>query len=485
MINKFEEFNLDKNIIKGLNNLKYKEPSKVQSEVIPYLLNKKDVIVKSKTGSGKTASFAIPLCEKIDIENNSVQGLIIAPTRELALQIKEEIQNIGRIKKVRCSAIFGKQPLKEQIAELKQRVHIVVATPGRIIDHIGRGSIDLNNIKYFIIDEADKMLNKGFVDDMESILNKLPKDTCKGMFSATIDESINKVCDKYMINPAIVEVEYDDNKIKKQISEYYIKVEKDDKYETLKNVIYSQCPNSLIIFANTRDKVDEIYKKMKKDKFLVNEIHGDMSQDKRLFIIKDFKENNFNILVSSDITSRGIHIDGISLVINYEVPRDKENYVHRIGRTGRVDKLGKAITLVSPNEEKYLNDIENYTENKIEEITEIDNIKLEHGKVKFEQLQKNLAQNKKEDKLKNKETSNSEVTKIYLNVGKKKKIRVIDIVGAFSNIDGINNDDIGVIEVKDVCSYVDILNYKGEEFLKNNKEILIKKKKVKVKRDRS
>lgn len=485
MINKFEEFNLDKNIIKGLNNLKYEEPSKVQAEVIPYLLNKKDVIVKSKTGSGKTASFAIPLCEKIDIENNSVQGLIIAPTRELALQIKEEIQSIGRIKKVRCSAIFGKQPLKEQIAELKQRVHIVVATPGRIIDHIGRGSIDLNNIKYFIIDEADKMLNKGFVDDMDSILNKLPKETCKGMFSATIDDSINKVCDKYMINPVLIEVENEGNKIKKQISEYYIKVEKDNKYETLKNVIYSQCPNSLIIFANTRDKVDEIYKKMKKDKFLVNEIHGDMSQDKRLFIIKDFKENKFNILVSSDITSRGIHIDDISLVINYEAPRDKEIYVHRIGRTGRVDKLGKAITLVSPNDEKYLNYIENYTENKIEEITEIDNIKLEHGKVKFEQLQKNLAQNKKEDKLKNKETSNSEVTKIYLNVGKKKKIRVIDIVGAFSNIDGINNDDIGVIAVKDVCSYVDILNYKGEEFLKNNKEILIKKKKVKVKRDRS
>ena len=485
MINKFEEFNLDKNIIKGLNNLKYEEPSKVQAEVIPYLLNKKDVIVKSKTGSGKTASFAIPLCEKIDIENNSVQGLIIAPTRELALQIKEEIQSIGRIKKVRCSAIFGKQPLKEQIAELKQRVHIVVATPGRIIDHIGRGSIDLNNIKYFIIDEADKMLNKGFVDDMDSILNKLPKETCKGMFSATIDDSINKVCDKYMINPVLIEVENEGNKIKKQISEYYIKVEKDNKYETLKNVIYSQCPNTLIIFANTRDKVDEIYKKMKKDKFLVNEIHGDMSQDKRLFIIKDFKENKFNILVSSDITSRGIHIDDISLVINYEAPRDKEIYVHRIGRTGRVDKLGKAITLVSPNDEKYLNYIENYTENKIEEITEIDNIKLEHGKVKFEQLQKNLAQNKKEDKLKNKETSNSEVTKIYLNVGKKKKIRVIDIVGAFSNIDGINNDDIGVIAVKDVCSYVDILNYKGEEFLKNNKEILIKKKKVKVKRDRS
>ncbi len=252
MTNKFEKFNLDKNIIKGLNNLRYEEPSKVQAEVMPYLLNKNDVIVKSKTGSGKTASFAIPLCENIDIDNNRVQGLIIVPTRELALQIKEEIQNIGRIKKVRCSAIFGKQPLKEQIAELKQRVHIVVATPGRIIDHIGRGTIDLRNIKYFIIDEADKMLNKGFIEDMESILNKLPEETCKGMFSATIDDSINKVCNKYMKNPVEIEVEYENHKIKKQISEYYIKVEKDNKYETLKNVIYSECPNSLIIFDYKR-----------------------------------------------------------------------------------------------------------------------------------------------------------------------------------------------------------------------------------------
>ena len=485
MIKKFEKFNLDKNIIKGLNNLKYEEPSKVQYEVIPYLLEEKNVIVKSKTGSGKTASFAIPLCEKIDIENNSVQGLVIAPTRELALQIKEEVQNIGRFKKVRCSAIFGKQPLKEQIAELKQRVHIVVATPGRIIDHIGRGSIDLSNIKFFIIDEADKMLNKGFIEDMESILNKLPKNTCKGMFSATIDESINRICNKYMKNPIVIEIKEEDNKTKKQISEYFIKVEKDNKYETLKDIIYNECPNSLIIFTNTRDKVDEIYKKMKKDKFLVNEIHGDMSQDKRLFIIKDFKNNKFNILVSSDITSRGIHIDDISLVINFEIPRDKENYVHRIGRTGRVDKLGKAITLVSDYEEKYLKEIENYTGNKIDEITEINSEKIKSGKVKFEKLQENLIKNKRNNKVKDKEKLNSEVTKIYLNVGKKKKIRVIDIVGAFSNIKGINNEDIGVIEVKDVCSYIDILNHKGEEFLRNNKEIIIKKKKVKVKLDRN
>ena len=482
MNNKFEKFNLDKNIIKALNNLKYEEPSKVQEEVIPRLLSEKDLIVKSKTGSGKTASFAIPLVQKVDINNNSVQGLIIAPTRELVLQIKEEIQSIGRIKKVRCSAIFGKQPLKDQIAELKQRVHIVVATPGRIIDHIGRGTIDLSNIKYFIIDEADKMLHKGFVDDMESILSKLPQKSCKGMFSATIDDNINIVCDKYMKNPEMIDIKIDDIQVKKQISEYFIKVEKESRYETLKDIIYSECPNSTIVFANTRDKVDEIYKNMKKDKFLVGAIHGEMSQDKRLFIIKDFKDYKFNILVSSDITARGIHIDDVSLVINYEVPRDKENYVHRIGRTGRVDKLGKAITLVSSNEEKYLTDIKEYTGNEIEEINNIDEKKVNDGKEELNKLQKNILKNKKDNK---KESINEEITRIYLNVGKKKKIRVIDIVGALSNIEGIENEDIGVIEVKDVCSYVDILNYKGSKFLENNKEITIKKKLVKVKKDRS
>ena len=279
-----------------------------------------------------------------------------------------------------------------------------------------------------------------------------------------------------------IEIKDEDKHIKKQISEFFIKSEEENKYDLLKSIIYKECPHSVIVFANTRDKVDEIYKSMKKDKFTVGVIHGDMSQDKRLFIIKDFKENKFNILVSSDITSRGIHVDDVSLVINYEVPRDKENYVHRIGRTGRVDKLGKAITIVSTKEEKYLREIEEYTKNQIEEINEIDEREVNEGKNKFKILQENLLKNRKSN-INKKE--NQEVTKIYLNVGKKKKIRVIDIVGAFSNIEGINNEDIGVIEVKDTCSYVDILNYKGENFLKNNKTIIIKKKQVKVKKDNS
>lgn len=482
MNKKFEDFNLDKYIIKALYNLNYKTPSKVQEEVIPRLLKKEDVIVKSKTGSGKTASFGIPICENIDIENNNVQALIVVPTRELALQVKDEISNIGRLKKIRCSAIFGKQPIKEQIRELKQRVHIVVATPGRIIDHIGRNTINLDDIKYFIIDEADKMLNKGFIEDMEFILNKIPKNSAKGLFSATIDDDIQYICDKYLKVSNILDIKYNELFDKKQIIENKIKSSENDKYKNLKSIIYMENPTSLIIFCNTKDKVKKLYENMKKDGFLVEELHGDMSQDKRIFVIKDFKNNKFNILISTDVAARGIHIDDISLVINYDVPRDKENYIHRIGRTGRKDSYGKAITIFTDKDDKYINEIEAYLGYEIKVLEELKIDDIAKGKIKFEKKSKEVLKNRKNKIIE--KNIHSEVTKIYINAGKKKKIRVIDIVGAFSNLPGINNEDIGVVEVQDLCSYVDILNYKGEELVKKYKEISIKKKMVKLRKDR-
>lgn len=482
MNKKFEDFNLDKYIIKALYNLNYTIPSKVQEEVIPRLLKKEDVIVKSKTGSGKTASFGIPICENIDIENNNVQALIVVPTRELALQVKDEISNIGRLKKIRCSAIFGKQPIKEQIRELKQRVHIVVATPGRIIDHIGRNTINLDDIKYFIIDEADKMLNKGFIEDMEFILNKISKKSAKGLFSATIDDDIQYICDKYLKVSNILDIKYNNVFDNKQIIENKIKSSENDKYKNLKSIIYMENPTSLIIFCNTKDKVKKLYENMKKDGFLVEELHGDMSQDKRIFVIKDFKNNKFNILISTDVAARGIHIDDISLVINYDVPRDKENYIHRIGRTGRKDSYGKAITIFTDKDDKYINEIEAYLGYEIKVLEELKIDDIAKGKIKFEKKSKEVLKNRKNKIIE--KNIHSEVTKIYINAGKKKKIRVIDIVGAFSNLPGINNEDIGVVEVQDLCSYVDILNYKGEELVKKYKEISIKKKIVKLRKDR-
>ncbi|RDY28972.1 DEAD/DEAH box helicase [Romboutsia weinsteinii] len=482
MNGKFRNFNLDKNILKALNNLEYNKPSKVQSEVIPRLLNRQNVIVKSKTGSGKTASFAIPICENIDIDIKEVQALIVVPTRELALQVKEEVSNIGRIKKVRCSAIFGRQPIKEQIRELKQRVHVVVATPGRIIDHIERGTIDLSKIRYFIIDEADKMLNKGFVDDMEFIFNKIGKNSINGLFSATIDMDIQNICDKYFVESSLIEIETNEDINKKQIEDKKYISEEKDKYDNLKCIIYSESPKSLMIFCNTRERVIRLFEKMKKDKFLVAQLHGDMSQDKRIFVIKDFKEDKFNILVSTDVAARGIHIDDISLVINYDVPHDKENYIHRIGRTGRKDCYGKAITLVSSKDEKYLDEIQEYTGYEIQELQHINKDNILIGKLKYEEMSRKLLKDRKT--IKQEKKVHSEITKIYLNAGKKKKIRVVDIVGALSNIDGITGDDIGVIDVRDLCSYVDILNHKGELITKKYKEITIKKKTVQLRKDR-
>ena len=476
----FRKFNLNKYITRALFNMGYLEPSKVQEEVIPKLLKNENIVVKSRTGSGKTASFGIPICENINIEDNNIQALIVVPTRELALQVKEEISSIGRLKKIRCSAIFGKQPIKEQIFELKQRVHIVVATPGRIIDHINRGTINLTHLEYFIIDEADKMLNKAFVDDMEFIFNSITTNPTTGLFSATIDKEINHICEMYMGKYDKIIISENcthKNKIEEKLAYSNAK----NKYESLKNIIYALKPETTIIFLNTKDRVSELYTKMKNDKFLVGKLHGDMSQDKRIFTIKDLKNGKYNVLVSTDVASRGIHIDDVSLVINYDVPHDKENYIHRIGRTGRHDRHGKAITIVSEKDKKYIDEIQEYIGYDIDILEDITSEKVKVGKHEFEQKSAIILKNRREKN--NRDKIHSEVTKIYLNAGKKKKIRIIDIVGALSNIKGIKNEDIGVVEVHDMYSYVDLLNYKGEKFLKEHNQINIKKKLVKVRRD--
>ena len=478
----FKDFNIDNKIIKALYNMQYNEPSKVQVKVIPSLLEHRNVIVKSKTGTGKTASFGVPICEKVEISKNCIQALVMVPTRELAIQVKDEINNIGRIKSVRCSAIFGKQSIKEQTRELKQRIHVVVGTPGRIIDHIDRGNIKLEKIKYFIIDEADKMLNKGFVEDMEYIFSKLPKESTKALFSATIDNDIKIISDKYIVNSEIIDIKTDEKQYS-QIIEKYMKSSKENKYTNLKNIIYNKNPKTTIIFCNTRKEVDNIYMKMNKDKFYVRQIHGEMTQEKRIHTIEDFKKGKFNVLVSTDVAGRGIHIDDISLIINYDVPNDRENYVHRIGRTGRKKSYGSAISIVTSNQEKSLKEIEEYIGYKIEEINELSKMNIDVQKNIFEENTKGyIRQNRN---IKKKEKVNEEIVRIYINAGKKKKIRVVDIVGAFSNLPEINNEDIGVIEVQELCSYVDILNNKGINITKKYREISIKNKKVQIRKDRN
>ena len=474
-IDKFENMNLSEEILKALKNLGFEKPSEVQQEVIPYILDKKDLVVKSQTGSGKTASFGIPLCELVNVEENKVKALILVPTRELAIQVKEDISNIGRLKKVRCAAIFGKQPFNEQIRELKQRVHIVCGTPGRVIDHIERGNLDINDIDFVIIDEADKMLNMGFIDQITDVLDKLPQSKNTALFSATIPKEIEGLYSNYMNNPTVLNIR---SKVfnRDKISEKYFNVDREEKFKYLLKSLYAFTDESAIIFCNTKDSVRNLSSLLKKEKISVKELHGDMDQKDRLATMENFKNKEFKVLVATDVAARGIHINHITNVFNYEVPIEKESYIHRIGRSGRGDKKGLAISLVSKGERRFLNEIEEYINYSIEEANLPEYEEIIEGRKRFFESQKNDYNNKTNVK----KNIHNEVTKIHITAGKKKKIRNIDIVGAFSNLEELTGEDIGIIDVQDGHSFVDILNGKGNLILKRYKEIRLKGKVAKL-----
>lgn len=474
-IDKFEDMNLSEEILKALKNLGFEKPSEVQQEVIPYMLDKKDLVAKSQTGSGKTASFGIPLCELVNVEENKVKALILVPTRELAIQVKEDISNIGRLKKVRCAAIFGKQPFNEQVRELKQRVHIVCGTPGRVIDHIERGNLNTKDIDIVVIDEADKMLNMGFIDQITDVLDKLPKSKSIALFSATIPKEIEGLYSNYMNNPTVLDIK---SKVfnRDKISEKYITVDREEKFKYLLKSLYAFTDESAIIFCNTKDSVKNLSSLLKKEKIAVRELHGDMDQKDRLLTMENFKNKEFKVLVATDVAARGIHINHITNVFNYEVPMEKESYVHRIGRSGRGEKKGFAISLVSKGEKRFLTEIEEYIGYNIEEASLPAYEEIVEGRNRFFESQKSDYSNKTSIK----KNIHNEVTKIHITAGKKKKIRNIDILGAFSNLDEVTGEDIGIIDVQDGHSFVDILNGKGNLILKKYKEIKIKGKVAKL-----
>lgn len=471
----FKSFGLSEEILKALEKLGYERPSEVQERVIPFALQNKDIIVKSQTGSGKTAAFAIPVCEKIELEKRKPQVLVLTPTRELAVQVKEDISNIGRFKRIRCAAVFGKQPVDIQVRELKQRVHIVVGTPGRTFDHIDRGNIDLEEVQYLIIDEADKMLNMGFIDQVEAIIKKLPHNRVTMLFSATMPEKIEALCNHYMINPSKIEVNIK-NLTTEKINQVYYEIEESRKFSSLNKIIYTERPESCILFCSTKEGVNNLLQRMNNKGYSCSGLHGGMEQKDRLDIMQRFKRGEFQFLIATDVAARGIHIEDITHVINYDIPVEKESYVHRIGRTGRAGNQGTAITFVCPYETRFFNEIQEYLGYSISKKEIPSEEEAEQGKKIFE---KNFKSRPKPKKDKSAEL-NKEITKLHINAGKKKKIRPGDILGAIINIEGISGEDIGIIDVQDNFSYVDILGKKGGIVLKALQHATIKGKKVKV-----
>lgn len=473
----FNSYNLDCEILKAIDLLNYKTPTKVQKAVIPVVLQKRDVVVRSQTGSGKTASFAIPLCQLVDWEENSPQVLVVVPTRELAIQVREDIFNIGRFKRIKVCTLYGRSPFNKQQKELKQKTHMVVGTPGRIMDHLERGTFDTSKIAYLVIDEADEMLNMGFIDQVEEIIQKLPKDRLNILLSATMPKDIEKLCSKYINNPQYIEIEEESKVLERIIQDGY-KIEQENKLKLLKNVTIIENPDSCIIFCNTKLQVDRIYSTLSREGYPCEKIHGGMEQSDRTKVMEDFKHGLFRYLVATDVASRGIDIQDVSLVINYDIPRDNESYVHRIGRTGRVDKKGKAVTFVTAGEEKALNGINEYIEKEIVFNEIPDGEALERCIPLFLEKINSHPEIKESKGWRLKE----EIMKLHINAGKKTKMRASDIVGTICSIDGLNKEDIGVIEIWDVSTFVEILNDKGDVVLKTLKEKPIKGKIRKVKK---
>lgn len=472
---RFKDYELSNEIIMALDSLGYEQPTEVQSKVIPLALAKTDLVVKSQTGSGKTASYGIPICEAIDWLENKPQALVLTPTRELAVQVKEDFTNIGRLKRIKATAVYGKQPIAIQKTELKQKTHVVVGTPGRMLDHIERGTLVLDKIGYLVIDEADEMLNMGFIEQVEAIIKQVPQNRVTMLFSATLPEKVKDLAIKYMKTPTDVEIQATGLTTDKIDHSLYV-VDEELKLSLLRKVTIVENPDSCIIFCRTKDRVDTLCEQLINLGYSCDKIHGGMIQDVRLEVMNDFKRGDFRYLVATDVAARGIDIENITHVINYDLPLEKESYVHRTGRTGRAGLKGKAITLVTPFEDRFLSEIEDYIGFKIPNKavpTEEDALK---NKAAFEakmDIEPTLKKAKSE-KL------NEQIMKLYFNGGKKKKLRAVDFVGTIAKIDGITVEDIGIITITDAFTYVEILNDKGPIVLKNMKKTTIKGKLLKV-----
>lgn len=475
----FETFKISSEILSALASLRYYKPTAVQEAVIPLALDNQDILVESQTGSGKTAGFGIPLCEQAVWEENKPQALVLVPTRELALQIKTDIMNIGRLKRIKATAVFGKSSFKTQKSELKQKSHIVVGTPGRILEHLQEGTLKVSEIRTLVLDEADEMLNMGFIDQVEAIIDYLPKERQTMLFSATMPAEIDRLASFHMKpDRALVKMAVNADTAPK-IMHSYIKVRDAVKEKLLLDLLTIENPDTCIIFCNTKDAVDAIDAFLAKAGLPIDKLHGGMDQEDRLEVLQDFRIGKLRYLVATDVASRGIDIDSVTHVINYDVPFEKESFVHRTGRTGRAGKTGLALTMVSEQDRSRWQEVRDYAFEESREVTEIfapNERTVTRAKTAFE---KKIQAQPVLKVARNKEL-NKDITKIYFNGGKKKKLRAVDFVGTLTSIKDVAAEDIGIITIQENVTYVEILNGKGAYVISQMQDRTVKGKTLKV-----
>jgi len=362
----FKDLGLSPEVLEAIESIGYSEATPIQEKTIPILLTGKDLTGQAQTGTGKTAAFGIPAIEHVDVTINATQSLILCPTRELALQVSTELKKLSKHKKgLRISAVYGGESIDRQIRELKTGAHIVVGTPGRIIDHLDRRTLNASQIKQIILDEADEMLNMGFREDIELILTRLPEDRQTVLFSATLAPPILALAKRFQNNPEIIKIEKKELTIN-TVEQFYYLVRNSQKTEIITQIIDLNNLQLMLIFCNTKKKVEEVTDELKAYGHNPVSLHGDKTQRDRTEVMSKFRKGQANILVATDVAARGIDVTGVDAVINYDVPLDIENYVHRIGRTGRAGQLGKSFTLVTGEDKYKLREIERYTKAAIE-----------------------------------------------------------------------------------------------------------------------
>lgn len=360
----FKDLNLSEELLSSIERSGFEEATPIQEATIPLALAGRDVIGQAQTGTGKTAAFGLPMLEKIDPKNHVLQGLVIAPTRELAIQTQEELYRLGRDKKIRVQAVYGGADINRQIRQLKDRPHIVVGTPGRMLDHINRHTLKLSTVETLVLDEADEMLNMGFLDDIEAIISKVPDTRQTLLFSATMPAEIKRIGVQFMQEPEHVRI-----KTKEMtadlIEQFFVRAKEYEKFDIMTRLLDVQTPELTIVFGRTKRRVDELARGLEARGYKAEGIHGDLSQQKRMSVLRAFKNGELDILVATDVAARGLDISGVTHVYNYDIPQDPESYVHRIGRTGRAGKVGVSVTFVTPNEMSYLHVIENLTKKRM------------------------------------------------------------------------------------------------------------------------
>ncbi|MBU3142925.1 DEAD/DEAH box helicase [Clostridium sp. CF012] len=511
---KFIELGLNEFVLHAIQDLKFEYPSDIQEKSIPVALEHFDIIGQAQTGTGKTLAFGAPIISRMEKSTGKVQAIVLAPTRELAIQVGEELKRIAKYETIKILPIYGGQSIDIQTSALKRGVDIVVGTPGRILDHIRKGTLKLASTKFLVIDEADEMLNLGFIEDIESILSNLSKERQTMLFSATMPRAIKTLSKKYMkTDTKIITIEKKSLTVSKT-HQYYYEVNSKNKFESLCKILDVDAPKTCILFCKTKKGVDKLVSELQPRGYSAKGMHGDMKQSERMNTLKKFKDGNLNYLIATDVAARGIDVEDVTHVINYDLPQDSESYIHRIGRTGRANKEGIAYSLITRGESSAKRQIECDTKSIItkKSIPTMLDIIAAKSETILKSIKLTLFENLYDDFIPlgntlTKEFGAADVTasliktifdsavnynyaeeaiptgdnvRLFLSIGKIDEVMTKDIISFLCETANVNKNELGRIDILDKFSFLDVPGNLVDAILRNSSGHKLHKRRVNI-----